>query len=168
MFDPARAAARAEKPGKQRRVTAGTLHAGKNGPELVGIRHADVVLRGSGGAWSRVEASDGDVTVSAWMRSSELDEPQMEGIGTLGGMVGGSLGGLVKQLYFELSAFDGVDDLPRRSIPKGTLLRDPATGVVVGVATDDAKLAADAAGRLWAPTAWGPVAVMVDASAPAP
>ncbi|MFT3768919.1 MAG: hypothetical protein QM820_26045 [Minicystis sp.] len=158
-FEPARAAARGEKQGKRRFVTSGTLHVGKDGLELVGIRHAEAVLR-SGGAWSRVDVSDsraGDITVTAWIRSSELVEPSI-----------GSIGGIVAQLDHELSALDGLDDLPRRSIPKGTLLRDPATGVVVGITTDDAKLAADAEGRLWAPTAWGPVAVLVDAAAPAP
>ncbi|MDI1476291.1 hypothetical protein [Polyangium sp. y55x31] len=161
VFDPARASAasRAETRGKRRFVASGTLHIGKDGPELVRIRHADVVLRG-GGAWSRVEVSnggklvEGNVTVSAWIQSSELAELP--------------LGGPVRPFALEVSALDGRSDLPRRSIPKGTLLRDPVTRAVVGIAMNDAKLAVDAEGGLWAPTVWGPVAVLAEASAAAP
>jgi hypothetical protein len=59
---------------------------------------------------------------------------------------------------------DGLDDragLAEHVLPQGTLLRDPRTSAVIGVARMETLVGRDEAGLLWAPSPWGPIQVAV-------
>jgi hypothetical protein len=134
-------------------ILKGPLFSHPRGKKLLSLDGARVGLLDSEGPWSRVRFESFDVTVVGWARTRDLSDPSDHYLGGLS--TRGSSGGDFAE------AFDERATLPRQLVPKGTLLRDPTSAAVVGVARMDAQLARDAEGRLWAPSPWGPIEVAV-------
>ncbi len=134
-------------------ILNGPLFSHPRGKQLLTLNGDRVDLIDGEGPWSRVRYESFDVTVIGWARTRDLSNPSDHYLGGLS--TRGSSGGDLAE------AFDERATLPRQVVPKGTLLRDPISAEVVGVARMDAQLARDAEGHLWAPSPWGPIEVAV-------
>lgn len=130
----------------------GTLLSRPGGEVLLTVNEDGVEVLARQRGWARVRYRDFGVTIFGWVAAKDLSSPDGFGLGGRGMGVGGA--------SFE----DGLDDragLAEHVLPQGTLLRDPRTSAVIGVARMETLVGRDEAGLLWAPSPWGPIQVAV-------
>jgi hypothetical protein len=133
-------------------IVNGTLLSRPAGEALVTVNGESAEVLARQGAWVRVRLRHFGLTILGWVAAKDLSPPDPLSLGSL---LTQGFGGRFEQ---------GLDDragLAEHVLPKGTLLRDPRTSAVIGVARIETRVARDEAGLLWAPSPWGPIEVAV-------